>query len=192
MLPVPTFLQDKRVQTIHRTPQTCSRAISETVALFSFLETERHIGAWDLTRIPICRSHLEKGHLLNRESLGFRKPTIYRYESAHVPFLGNLYLRHSLALSHEALHIYFHFSHKNCFSKCRHSARVNFRPLSLFSYLLRSVTRRRFICALKFGILSNYWRASLGNWKAHSRSAPLHLPYEDHLIDIIDSNSHLK
>lgn len=88
--------------------------------------------------------------------------------------------------------IFIFFFHRNCCSKCRHSAHVNFRPHRLFFYLLCSVTRRRFICALKFGILSNYWRISLGNWRAHSPSTFLHLPYEDHLIYIIDSNSHLK
>jgi hypothetical protein len=70
-------------------------------------------------------------------------------------------------LAHNALHVsflsfFFFFSHRNCCSKCRHSAHVNFGPLCLLLCLLCSVTRR-FICALNFGILSNSWRISLGN-----------------------------
>lgn len=89
-------------------------------------------------------------------------------------------------------YLFSFFSCGNCFSKCRHATHVNSRPSVLFLHLLYSVTRTRFICALKFGILSNYWSIPLGNRRAHPHSTLLHLPYEDHLIYIIDSSPHLK
>lgn len=69
VLPVLMLLQGKHTQATHKPLHECSRAMSDNEAPFSFLETERHTGAWDLTRILICRSYLEKGQLFNHESL---------------------------------------------------------------------------------------------------------------------------